>query len=1667
MAILKRALIALGILLLIPILVVGAVFFYLTTASGLSTIASLVSTYASSPDTKIAVGGIEGSFPTDLTLKDVRLSDRKGEWLKLDRARVVWSPLQLYSSKLVVNLVDLGRVEVARQPEYPESDKPLPPPDPTAPLFPELPIEIHLEKFMLSDLDLDAPVIGTPARLAASASATVRRPSQGVSAEFDVERTDGTLGRFGGRARFVPSSQSVEISLRGSEPQGGLIARMADIPGLPPIDIGIEGAGTLDALRTQLVITAGTQGRIDGAADVKREGAGRRVTIGLNGDVGRIAPPAFAELVNGATKISADAIVPDKGPIEIVAATADLPVARLGARGKVDLDAETIDLSYDLRAGDPARIATLLPGVSWASLTVLGTARGPLNYPAVRATLDAGGLVSPQGAAETARVVLAATPDGPLSQETTKVAVTADANADGVKFADDRLFSVGRTFALSAVATSDLKGFAEIERADVRLADARVTYAGSASPEAAKGRATVRAPDLSTLSGVAGRTLAGSLDLMSDIDVAFDLSRLNVSVSGKGSGLKTGVDQLDALTGGSLALKGGVTRADDGSFAFRGLDARGDHVVVTADGSVTRERADAKIRSEIDDLALIDPRAAGAATVTADLSGSLEKLGLKAVVSVPDGKAMDRPIENLEIRLDAADVTGDVSGAVALSGSLDRKSVSGGGKLVTEPSGKRRIEGLDIKLASTTLKGDVAVAPGGLADGRLAVASPDLSEIGALALTELAGSLNADVALSVENGVQRVGIKLDGADVVAPGAKLAKVDVAATVRDPAGKLTIDGTAKASGLVAGGQAIDALALAAEGAPDGMNVSLNAGAQGSSADAVARIVYSADETRIDLRKLDLSGGGKTASLAGIAPAEIRIAKSKVDINGFSLRTNEGGVLDIAGEVGDELRLSLGLRDLPLALGNAFTPGLDLSGTAKGDALVTGRAAEPTVAFNFDVANLSAAKLRDAKVPALTVKSAGRLEGQRVASSTTVTGAGGLNVAVDGSAPLDDGDLDMQVLVRNLPIALANAFQPDLGFGGRLEADAKVTGQIARPNATYRAKIREFTSVRARGVAPISVDAEGALEGQRVTTNASITGGGGVRATLRGFAPLGRGDVDMDVAIDELPLAIANAFAPDLKLAGVAKGSLRATGPIEAPVGTYDLTVEGLKTALAGELPALKVATIGRLEGKTATTDTSVTGGGGLSLTARGSVPLGPGQIDLGVAIRELPLSIANAVQPDLGLGGMARGDIKLSGSIDAPRGDYDIKVTDLVAAAAKGVPALAIDSKGAFEGTRVTTLTGVTGGGIDLSAVGSAPLGEGDLDMTVTVRELPLTIANAFLPQAALGGGLRGSAKITGPVKAPGGTYDVTVSDITSGQARGVPALLVVARGDFTAKRVVTDALITGGGGVQATAKGSAPIGEGDLDMTVGLKAFPLALANAFRPDLGLSGTAQGDARLTGPVSAPVGTYALTVTDLTSPLAKGVPPLQISTRGDLKGDRVSTDTSITGAGGISLRAQGTAPLGDGDIDMGVTIRELPLALANGFRPELGLAGVLRGDVKIAGPVSAPRGDYDLKVADLTATPARGVPALQIATRGALEGNRVTTDTSVTGGGGIQISAKGSAPIGEGDLDMAVMVREVPLALANAFQPTLGLAGVLKGDARIEGPVAAPRGTYDLAV
>ncbi len=162
---------------------------------------------------------------------------------------------------------------------------------------------------------------------------------------------------------------------------------------------------------------------------------------------------------------------------------------------------------------------------------------------------------------------------------------------------------------------------------------------------------------------------------------------------------------------------------------------------------------------------------------------------------------------------------------------------------------------------------------------------------------------------------------------------------------------------------------------------------------------------------------------------------------------------------------------------------------------------------------------------------------------------------------------------------------------------------------------------------------------------------------------------------------------------------------------------------------------------------------------------------------------------------------------------------------------------------------------------------------------------------------------------------------------------------------------------------------------------------------------------------------------------------------------------------GAGRLTV--EGTA---GSRLDLKAAARAVPLSAAEIFAPGLGLAGTLEGDATIAGTASAPTGEYRARVNGLAAPQTRsaGLPPIDVAASGRLNGGRATVDATVAAGPVGTLRIGGSAPLGgTGALDITV---RGGIDAGAASARTLGaagrrLTGRLDLDARVGGTIAKP--------
>ena len=369
--------------------------------------------------------------------------------------------------------------------------------------------------------------------------------------------------------------------------------------------------------------------------------------------------------------------------------------------------------------------------------------------------------------------------------------------------------------------------------------------------------------------------------------------------------------------------------------------------------------------------------------------------------------------------------------------------------------------------------------------------------------------------------------------------------------------------------------------------------------------------------------------------------------------------------------------------------------------------------------------------------------------------------------------------------------------------------------------------------------------------------------------------------------------------------------------------------------------------------------------------------------------------------------------------------------------------------------------------------SGSVGE-QLDLQAEVSELPLDIANAVAPQLGLEGRVSGSAIVKGTAAAPDVTFDVNGSGVSAAPVRqaGIEPLSVEARGSFRDNTVRLErAAITNPQGVNAVVEGTVPLGGGEIDVSADVRDLPLALANAVRPDLELSGTLNGTAQASGTLAKPDVLFDVTGTGISAaPLREaGVAPLAVEARGSFRDNTVRLErAAITNPQGVNAVVEGTVPLSGGEIDVSANVRDLPLALANAVRSNLGLSGTANGSAQVSGTLANPEATFDVRAGNVSARvlERNGVAPLAAEAAGSFRGRTLFLErASVRNGQGLSVSASGRVPFDGGAMSVAVSIDRLPLELANAVRPELGARGAIRGTADVSGPISDPRVRFDL--
>ncbi len=212
-------------------------------ASGTPARAALLDRLLGWVTNSISTQGLSIHWGGTLTAQSLELRDAQGTYATFDGVRIVWSPLALIRRNILVDRLEADRGDIARLPVSSGGSS-----------GSSLPSKLSVKALEAKRLTIEKPVIGAAATLRLSGSGSRDASADNARVNLSAQRLDGS-GKYDVAAQM--NASSVEARITAQEGAGGLIATVAGVPDIGPIDLSAQASGPETALGTQIALAAG------------------------------------------------------------------------------------------------------------------------------------------------------------------------------------------------------------------------------------------------------------------------------------------------------------------------------------------------------------------------------------------------------------------------------------------------------------------------------------------------------------------------------------------------------------------------------------------------------------------------------------------------------------------------------------------------------------------------------------------------------------------------------------------------------------------------------------------------------------------------------------------------------------------------------------------------------------------------------------------------------------------------------------------------------------------------------------------------------------------------------------------------------------------------------------------------------------------------------------------------------------------------------------------------------------------------------------------------------------------------------------------------------------------------------------------------------------------
>ncbi|GAA0579032.1 translocation/assembly module TamB domain-containing protein [Caenispirillum bisanense] len=1135
------------------------------------------------------IGNLDGLFGT-VVIEDVVLTDEQGEFLRIPRGVLDWRPGALVRGRLRVEGLRLENPELLRLPitqPTPEED----PPQEGGGLDLGMLSRLSVEQMTVENLQLGEAVLGEAMRLTLT-GLLLPTDGGGIRTDLTLDRLDGAGGKAQLAAALSPG-QELELDLQAAEPAGGILARLLDLPGQPPVQVALEGAGPASSWQGELSAVAEGLAEVAGDVTLAYPEDGRwSVATDLLATTGAAAPDTWRELTRDGLTLQVAAASRDDGVVvdSLTAATDAYVVTASGLAMAPD---GALAGEATLRTDD-ARALDALVALPFAAGSATVRLDGTLSQPQalVEATLT--GVDTGQGLVDrlTTRLDLAA--GGPLTDPASPLTARGAATLTGLPVVvpgDSAEVALDATLVRETGAL-DIR----LLQIETPLLTAEAELAANITDLTAAGTITARAAEVAPLAELAGLPLAAG---EGRLDVRLDSAGAGGAVAGRVDLTLTGLAWTDPLyaeaLGERLAVAADLRRDDAGAIRVSDLSVQSAGVSGTGEAVVAAEldRLTADVTLDIPDLAIAAPTVRGPARVRLQAEGAPAAPDLTVTATSPALDAAGTPLRDVRLDLTARGLSGDGTAGTVSFAAIGPRGAPLRLRTPYEAPGftRLRLPQVALQAAGLDLGGALDIGLDPLAvDGRLRGSVTDWGALSAVAGTALAGEGGAvDLRLTPAGGGQRAVAVITAEALRLPdsGAAAQAVRLEATLGALFTAPTVTAALRTGPGEAGGMAWTSAAADLSGTAERGDVTLEmAGATGMT--AAAR--YDLPAQRLVLTDFAAVNEAQDLRLDLVQPATLSYGRG-LGIADLRLTVNRQGRIDLDADLGPQrVAIELTVADLPLQLAQDVTAGPPVTGLLEARVSIAGPPSNPRGTVYAAVPDLD---IPDAAVDDLALRLTGDLAGGRLemqmglegVQADELTGTASIPVAFSAQGiPSIPETQPLQALVRwrgqvetlwqLVPLVghrLYGTGAGVVGVEGTL-ADPQLTADVRISNGRY--ENLEYGTV----LTDLTVEASRQPDGAVGVVLTARDGGDG---TLR---------LDARTRLDEGGTLVIAANG-DLRSATVVRrddlvvalsGPLGFDGPLDGGGLTADLTVEyallRLVNSLGGGVRTLPVVEVG---------------------------------------------------------------------------------------------------------------------------------------------------------------------------------------------------------------------------------------------------------------------------------------------------------------------------------------------------------------------------------------------------------------------------------------------------------------------------------------------------------